>query len=204
MSTEVLNIEQKRQAISRGLDRYLEKTLLEQALVYWENCYGDQPAFVLNRFVNEICTTDELRCQRKDILRHVLGEITEAERHLRLEPKKITEQKHVQNSNFELKLAFERFLNHVLAQVQTADRLDFHKALKDGSKILGLQPHDHPEIQQRIFLDQISVAQYAAFLTMVYQHYCDFYGPTRADQIYARTKERIQSEYLHIDMHQLL
>lgn len=68
MSTETLSILQKRQAIERGLSQYLPGTLLEQVLNHWEAKYGDQPSFVLNRFLSEICTTEELRYHRKDIL----------------------------------------------------------------------------------------------------------------------------------------
>ena len=35
MSTETLTILQKRQAIERGLSRYLQGTLLEQVLDHW-------------------------------------------------------------------------------------------------------------------------------------------------------------------------
>ena len=54
MSTETLTILQKRQAIERGLSQYLQGTLLEQVLNHWEAKYGDQPSFVLNRFLSEI------------------------------------------------------------------------------------------------------------------------------------------------------
>ncbi len=69
MSTETLTILQKRQAIERGLSQYLQGTLLEQVLNHWEAKDGDRPSFVLNRFLSEICTTEELRYFRKDMLK---------------------------------------------------------------------------------------------------------------------------------------
>ena len=84
MSTETLTILQKRQAIERGLSRYLQGTLLEQVLNHWEAKYGDQPSFVLNRFLSEICTTEELRYFRKDMLKNVLAEMAQVEKQVLL------------------------------------------------------------------------------------------------------------------------
>ena len=73
MSTEILNLQQKKQAISRGLSPFIAVSGLEQVLQYWEEVYGNQPTFVLNRFVNDICVTEDLRQIRKEILRQLLS-----------------------------------------------------------------------------------------------------------------------------------
>lgn len=87
MPNELLTIGQKRTAIERGLSQYLKGIALERVLSYWEQEYGDKPSFVLNRFLSEVCNTDELRFYRKDMLRQVLFEIAEVEKQVLLQVK---------------------------------------------------------------------------------------------------------------------
>ena len=69
MSSELLSRTQNREAIGRGLSPYMNENSLQRVLNYWEDEYGDQPPFVLNKFLTEICNTDELRFFKKDILK---------------------------------------------------------------------------------------------------------------------------------------
>ena len=87
-----LTIEQKRLAIEKGLSQFLPESVLQRALSYWEREYGHQPSFVLNRFLSEICSNDELRMQRKEMLRQVLYEISilEKQQHLKVKDKKVS------------------------------------------------------------------------------------------------------------------
>lgn len=82
-----LSIEQKRLAVEKGLAQFLPDTVLQRVLQYWESEYGHQPSFVLNRFLSEICTSDDLRLQRKEMLRQVLHEISVVEKQERLKVK---------------------------------------------------------------------------------------------------------------------
>ena len=93
MPNELLTVMQKKQAIERGLSHYLQGTVLERVLNYWEQEYGDKPSFVLNRFMNDICNTDELRVQRKEMLKQVLCEMSAVEKQVLLDtqPKVQTE-----------------------------------------------------------------------------------------------------------------
>ena len=43
MPNELLTVMQKKQAIERGLSHYLQGTVLERVLSYWEQEYGDKP-----------------------------------------------------------------------------------------------------------------------------------------------------------------
>lgn len=45
MNAEMLNLEQRRQAIQRGLQHYFQGPHLEQIVGYWEQEYSGQPAF---------------------------------------------------------------------------------------------------------------------------------------------------------------
>lgn len=87
MPNELLSVIQKKQAIERGLSDYMNATVLARVLNYWEQKYGDQPSFVLNRFLSEICNTDELRFYRKEMLRKVLSEMSAVEKQVLLEIK---------------------------------------------------------------------------------------------------------------------
>ena len=86
-----LSIEQKRLAVEKGLAQFLPDTVLQRVLQYWESEYGHQPSFVLNRFLSEICTSDDLRLQRKEMLRQVLHEISVVEKQERLKVKRINQ-----------------------------------------------------------------------------------------------------------------
>ena len=80
-----LTIEQKKQAVTKGLSQFLPDTVLQRVLHYWESEYGHQPSFVLNRFLSEICTTHGLQLLRKDMLRQILHEISIVEKQQHLE-----------------------------------------------------------------------------------------------------------------------
>ncbi|WP_257226298.1 MULTISPECIES: hypothetical protein [unclassified Acinetobacter] len=80
MSTELLNLAQRREALEKGLQQFIHGTLLDSALRHWEQQYSMKPSFVLNRFLNDICTTEELRFYRKDMLKQVLYELSTLEK----------------------------------------------------------------------------------------------------------------------------
>ena len=114
-----LTIEQKRLAVEKGLAQFLPETVLQRVLKYWETEYGHQPSFVLNRFLNEICTNDELRQQRKEMLRQVLHEISVVEKQQRLKVKK--EDAAVIESNLNELGLFEVFYDFIM------EKSTFHK-----------------------------------------------------------------------------
>ena len=204
MSTEILNLEQKKQAISRGLSPFIAVAGLERILQYWEDVYGHQPTFVLNRFVNDICVTDDLRQIRKEILRQLLSELAELERQVMMRPK--SQQGQTSNQiNLQLKAAFESFLQRVLAQVKTSDRAEFHEeVLQIAQQELGIMPKGFNDLGHASYLSSISQDHYAPMLTYVYRTYCEFYGPSYADAVYARSKEWIQGEYPTVQLGKLL
>ena len=97
MSTELLNLAQRREALEKGLQQFIHGTLLDSALRHWEQQYSMKPSFVLNRFLNDICTTEELRFYRKDMLKQVLYELSTLEKQelLRVEKPQEQEQRRV-------------------------------------------------------------------------------------------------------------
>ena len=201
-----LTIEQKRLAVEKGLAQFLPETVLQRVLKYWETEYGHQPSFVLNRFLNEICTNDELRQQRKEMLRQVLHEISVVEKQQRLKVKK--EDAAVIESNLnELDLfeVFYDFIMEVLKAVSRNDYLEFVEEIQTKmKKHRQLAKFFYVAGSERKCLMQMPQEMYSVMITMLYAIYCDFYGPVKADQLYAQTKNQIKLKNPDIDFKQLL
>ena len=46
--------------------------------------------------------------------------------------------------------------------------------------------------------------RYSQVITAIYEVYCEFYGPTKADFVFARAKEQIKQQFMDVDLHQLI
>ena len=79
MSTERLNIENRRSAIASSLEPYISSVALEEALSLWEQRYSNQPVYALNHFLNDVCETDDLKHCRRHIMRQMLRALTSLE-----------------------------------------------------------------------------------------------------------------------------
>lgn len=206
MSTEVLNLMQRRQAIERGLQQYFDGTMLERVLGHWEQQYSEKPAFVLNHFLSEICTTEELRYYRKDMLRQVLYELSELEKQELMQGRQSKKQERAEEVliSGEITDAFSQFLAYVLQAVSAKDLDDFEQEIKQhlaGNEVaIGL----NERISAPEFAVQLPVSSYASIITAVYEIFCEFYGPMRADQVYAQTRLKIKTQFPEVDLHQLL
>ena len=51
---------------------------------------------------------------------------------------------------------------------------------------------------------QMPKEAYAVMITTLYAIYCSFYGPGKADQLYAQIKHEIKQHYPAVDLSQLL
>ena len=201
-----LTIEQKKLAVEKGLAQFMPDIVLQRVLQYWESEYGRQPSFVLNRFLSEICTSDEMRLQRKDMLRQVLHEISVVEKQQRLKGKNdksivVPKQEHEVDS-------FQAFYDFVMAILKSVTRKDYlpfveeiqqkmkkHRLLAEYWYVVG---------SERASLLKIAPQNYAVMITMLYSIYCDFYGPIKADQLYAVIKNEIKQRHPDVDLKQFL
>lgn len=174
MSTESLTILQKRQAIERGLSQYLQGKLLEQVLNHWEVKYADQPSFVLNRFLSEICTTQELRFYRKDMLKQVLAELAQVEKQELLKP--AAQESKVEPVQTQLFDAFALFMQHICQAVTQHDRQDFEQEVKMNSDVVSILSTTQQTLDDRALLGTLPTSQYAQLLTACYEQYCEFMG----------------------------
>lgn len=207
MSVDVLSVAQKKQAIAKGLSRFVQGNVLEQIVQYWEQRYGNQPSFVLNRFLQDICTTDVLKQQRKEMLRELLFEIAEVEKQVRLQGKSPAEQgqtKHETLVSGYLTDAFIQFIQQVVHTVTDVDRAEFDAEVKAQLRLLKLSVDPLQRVDALDFLEFVPLSNYAKVITALYEVYCEFYGPAKADQIYARTRLQVKNTFPDVDLHQLL
>lgn len=202
MSTELLNLAQRREALEKGLQQFIHGTLLDSALRHWEQQYSMKPSFVLNRFLNDICTTEELRFYRKDMLKQVLYELSTLEKQELLRVEKTQEQEQEDELIAEtISEAFLGFIESVMLTMKSTDQADFTQDVIEQLEEIGLA---NAQINSASFVEFLPFTSYAKVLTSIYEVYCDFYGPMRADQVYAQTKLKIKANYPEVDLHQLL
>lgn len=202
MPNELLSVIQKKQAIERGLSHYMNGTVLERVLNYWEQEYGDQPSFVLNRFLSEICNTDELRFYRKEMLKKVLSEMSAIEKQVLLEIKPQSEPEEL--ISIAIADACLALVDAVMLTVTATELDDFNDDVKKQLQRMGLAIETSVKINTAAFIDVLPLTLYAQVITIIYECYCEFYGPAKADQVYARAKMEIKNKYPDVDLHQLL
>lgn len=202
MPNELLSVIQKKQAIERGLSHYMNGTALERVLNYWEQEYGDQPSFVLNRFLSEICNTDELRFYRKEMLKKVLSEMSAIEKQVLLEIKPQPEPEEL--ISIAIADACLALVDAVMLTVTATELDDFNDEVKKQLQAMGLAIETSVKINDAAFIDVLPLTLYAQVITIIYECYCEFYGPAKADQVYARAKMEIKNKYPDVDLHQLL
>ena len=207
MTNETLSILQKREAIERGLTGYLNHRHIEQALQHWESKYGNLPSFVLNRFIHEICDTEELKTHRKDILKTVLNEMSKVEKQIKSHSvEQVIEQDLIENIELKTNLsnAFFYFVRAVVENIPAPDRYDFSSDVKQQLSSKGLRVRADRNLQDFEFLDVITALNYPALITVLYENYCIYYGPAKADSLYARLKNEVKNEFPQVDLHQLI
>lgn len=70
-----ISITKKADAIKSGLTPYLTAQQLDTAITYWHENYSQQPAFVIQRFVRDICKQFNLNEQRLPMLQAVVDSL---------------------------------------------------------------------------------------------------------------------------------
>jgi hypothetical protein len=219
MTTELLSLAQKRNAVERGLRPYFNDSVLERVLRYWEVEYGNKPSFVLNRFLSEICNTDDLRLYRKEILKQVLSEISEVERQIRLnirtdeavpqsginppENKKTAGLGEVSVSE-NLMDAFQYFVVSIYNDVPVDDQMEFDTEIRQRILNMGLSINMKAKLYDTELMNFLPVRSYSRVITALYETYCEFYGPVKADRVYARRKEELKQKFVDVSLHDLL
>ena len=176
MSTETLTILQKRQAIERGLSQYLQGTLFEQILNHWEAKYGDQPSFVLNRFLSEICTTEELRYFEKTY-KMSWQRWPKVEKQVLLNPS-------AKASKSEQGESVTRCIDVFVCKISVKQSKPLMcrslSVVKTQLEALSIVVDKYQALNDRAVLEALPMTQYAQVLTVCYENYCEFYGPAKS------------------------
>ena len=187
-----LTIEQKKLAVEKGLAQFMPDTVLQRVLQYWESEYGNQPSYVLNRFLSEICTNDEMRLQRKDMLRQVLHEISVVEKQQRLKVKN-DKSVAVPKQGEEVVDSFQAFYDFVMAILKSVARNDYLEFVEE----IQLKMKKHRSLAEYWYTvgsERESLQQFSP----------QNYGPIKADQLYALIKNDIKQRYPEVDVKQFL
>lgn len=206
MSNEVLTVMQKKQAIEQGLKPFMESSVLVNVLEYWEKKYGNLPSFVLNRFIQEVCEAYELKSYRKDMLKKVLSEMALIERHERMEidDNETTLSQSEFDKQSQMSKAFFYFVSTVVQSVSSKDITEFNSEIRNKLEQAGYQVKTSKEDDHSLVLGLFPIESYANIITTLYEKYCVYYGPSKADYLYARIKDKIKLDYPEVDIHQLL
>ena len=196
MSNEVLTIMQKKHAIEQGLRPFMENAVLINVLEYWEKKYGNLPPFVLNRFIQEVCEAYELKNYRKDMLKKVLSELALIERKERLEFDDSTTDETAVNDEItkqsQMSKAFFYFVSTVVQSVSSNDVTDFNSEIRNKLEQEGYQVKTSKEGDHSLVLGLFPIESYSNIITTLYEKYCVYYGPSKADYLYARIKDKIK------------
>lgn len=101
-------------------------------------------------------------------------------------------------------MSFFDLINGVLQTVARADLNDFNAEVKNHVQALGIAIEKSANLNDAAFAECLPLTSYAQVITASYECYCEFYGPSKADQVYARVKMDIKSKYPSVDLHHLL
>ena len=93
----------------------------------------------------------------------------------------------------------------ILKSVTQKDYLEFVEEIQEKMKKHRLLAEYWYVVgSERASLLKIAPQNYAVMITMLYSIYCDFYGPIKADQLYAVIKNEIKQRHPDVDLKQFL
>ena len=153
--------------------------------------------------MTEICNTDELRFFKRDILKKVLGELATLEKDILLNPSKTPKVNDLILSK-QTYQAFIHFVQEVYNTVDFKNFSEFNDDVKIALKESKFELLTNSNINAKVFLDFIPTGSYARFITTLYEVYCEYFGPPKADQVYAQLKVKVKQTYPQVDIHVLL
>lgn len=211
-----MSVAQKRLAIAAGLRPYLQEDYLRDVMAYWETHYSQQPAFAVQRFLNDICNTPLLRSQRSHMLQSVIQSLSRPPEWIASEPVEVVEpvptavahdattlldpvqslhdeQQSQQVACFQA--LFEALLaRHLLEAEQLRqyvlaqlDRVGLPK--EEGRQMRGWLTGQHDLQGSRADLKHLQ-----KMLNLLYIGLCEYVGPVKADRALALTVNQLEAE----------
>ena len=118
----------------------------------------------------------------------------------------VIEQDLIENIELKTNLsnAFFYFVRAVVANIPAPDCYDFSSDVKQQLSSKGWRVRADRNLQDFEFLDVITALNYPVLITVLYENYCIYYGPAKADSLYARLKNEVKNEFPQVDLHQLI
>ena len=90
------------------------------------------------------------------------------------------------------------------AMMGRVDVQEFEREVKMQLEVVSIVIDRYQALNDRAVLEALPMTQYAQVLTVCYENYCEFYGPAKADQLYANVKRQVKERYPMVDMHRLI
>lgn len=205
MDTVSISYAKKRQAIELGLAAYIQDVgELKRALDYWDTHYQDKPMYVLNRFIYDVCVSPELKAQRTVILRSLLAELLRVEK----QSKSDTDEYVIHDApeTVVLRQGFVHLLDRMYQTVQRGDQSEFTQVyatkLKQHLKLTASVQFE--ALSTQYWTHMLDSKQYLRAVNLLYEVYCEFYGPMDADKVLSQAKRSLKDQYPTVDLSQLI
>lgn len=211
-----MSVAQKRVAIAAGLRPYLQEDYLRDVMEYWEVHYSQQPAFALQRFLNDICNTALLRSQRSHMLQSVIQSLSRPPED-RISDVAVVEPvpaaaaqdatvllDSVQSLHDEQQAqqvaCFEALMDALLARVSVPDAEQLRLYLLEHVDRVGL-PQTHIRAMRGWLTGQHHLPTLAfeqkhlqKLVNLLYVGLCEYLGPTKADRALAAAVNQVEAQ----------
>ena len=221
-----LSVVQKRQAVEEGLRPFLPNDYLQDILEVWELHYSHEPACVLQRFLNEICTTAGLKAQRSQMLQSVLLALSARERENQPAIKKTRPGKPILRSADLLDIApsvtqdqqaqvlmqcftalSQRLLITAPAQIDRSLRLylmeTIPKLKMDSDCIHALRLLTGTDMDAPP-ASLLSIEEMQQVINLIYSALCEYIGPVKADRQLSMAVKLLEENHPQWPVRQLL
>ena len=202
MYQENLSLTQKRAAIERGLSTHFANSKMSSVMKHWEENYGAKPSFVLNRFIQDICDTEELKQSRREILKQVIHEISTVEKQIKLELKEETSLTGELTSEYNE--AFYFIVREMMRTISARDRSAFIKKTKQALLDQEIIEPTNYHLHEKEFLSLIDSKNYGRVLRIFYEHYSILYPQDKVDSVYDKIKHGLKIEFPYLDLKKLI
>lgn len=206
-----MKVEHKEQRVRDALSKYFSDNELNNVMSYWKKKYSKQPAFVLRRFIDEICVTEHHKSVKNQMIKDILNQFNQ--------PVDTPDEIEVS----ELQECFESYLNdtlllvpaesrddfilgietRLLAEAQSVDlseRADFEKAT---FQIISFLKADLLQRQTQNIQAALDLPLLQAASAVLYRSLCKVVGPIEADDVIRMAFEKRYAAGHTNEIHQI-
>lgn len=199
----VLSTELKRQVIEIGLLSFLHGEQLERALSYWEKNYCFEPSYALNRFLNDICQTDDLKPLRRNMLKSLFVEINFVEKieDVRTNIGQVLEKRQEERL---LQQGVALLVKHFTQQLSSQHNENFLQEVVTKVEEKTRQQIQFTRLDDLVWLQQLQVAHYPYIVSELERIYGIRYGLEQAAQVMEMGKIKTMKHYPNLNIEKLM